>query len=625
MDDNTKSKSQLLSELAELRRRVTELEAAEAKHKGTEEDLYQSRQMLQLVLDTIPQRVFWKDRNFSYLGCNRQFARDTGLDDPSAILGKHDFELGWKDVAQLYRDDDALVMETDTPKLNFEEPETTPDGGRIWVRTSKVPLHDRDGGVIGILGTYEDITERKRMEEALRHERILLRTLIDNLPDVIYAKDTTCRKTLANLADVHLMGLRSEAEVLGKDDFQFYPKDTAERFFADDQSVIQTGQPVLDREEYVIDAEGQKRWLYTSKLPLRDDKGRIIGLVGIGRDITKRKRAEEALAEQHNLLRTLIDNLPDYIYVKDTEGRFVLGNVAVARQMGLAAPDELIGKTDFDFFSRELAERYYADEQAIISSGQALYDYEGPTINRGRERWVLTNKVPLRDAQGKIIGFVGLGRDITERKRAQDALEHDRNLLRTLIDNLPDLIYFKDAEGRYVLNNLAHLRSLGVERQEDVLGKTTFDFHPSELARQYYEDEMQIVRSGTALLEREELALHKDTGEKRWHLTSKIPLKDREGKVTGVVGISRDVTERKKAETEREKLINEIQRALADIKTLSGLVPICANCKKIRDDKGFWTQIESYIQERTPAHFTHGICPDCVKKLYPDYHPKTKA
>ncbi len=216
MDDDSKSKSQLVSELAELRRRVTELETAEAKHKGTEEDLYQSREMLQLVLDTIPQRVFWKDRNFSYLGCNRPFAKDAGLEDPGAILGKQDFELGWKDLAQSYRDDDRMVMEMDTPKLSFEEPETTPEGGRNWVRTSKVPLHDRDGNVIGILGSYEDITEQKQMEEALRHERILLRTLIDNLPDVIYAKDVACRKTLSNLADVHLMGFQSEAEVLGK-------------------------------------------------------------------------------------------------------------------------------------------------------------------------------------------------------------------------------------------------------------------------------------------------------------------------------------------------------------------------------------------------------------------------
>lgn len=135
--------------------------------------------------------------------------------------------------------------------------------------------------------------------------------------------------------------------------------------------------------------------------------------------LEERRRVEEALARERNLLRTLVDNLPDYIYVKDAEGRFILGNAAVVRQMGVAGPDELVGKTDFDFFPRELAERYYAEEQEIIRSGQGLYEYEGPTVDRGRERWVSTTKVPLRDAQGRVVGFVGLGRDITERKAAE--------------------------------------------------------------------------------------------------------------------------------------------------------------------------------------------------------------
>jgi two-component system sensor histidine kinase/response regulator len=497
MNDNRKTKSQLITELARLRHRVARLETAEARSKQAEEELYHSRQMLQLVLDTIPQRVFWKDRNFSYLGCNKPFAKDAGLTEPGEIVGRDDFELGWKEIAKLYRDDDTAVMATGTPKLNFEEPQTTANGDQLWLRTSKVPLRDRDDNVIGILGTYEDITERKRIENTLLYERNLLRTLIDNLPDVIYVKDRACRKTIANRADIRIMGLQSEAEAIGRDDYALYPKEVADKFFADDQSVVQNGQPVIDREEYFINPAGQKHWLSTSK-------------------------------------------------------------------------------------------------------------------------------VPLRDANGQTVGLIGIGRDITERKRAEEALLHERNLLRAVVENMPDLFYFKDADGRYVLNNRAHLRTIGVEHQEEVLGKTSISFNPPELAKQYAEDEMQIVRTGQAMLEREEPALHKDTGEQRWHLTSKIPLKDPHGKVIGIIGISHDVTEQKRAAAEREKLIRELQSALADVKTLSGLVPICANCKKIRDDKGYWTQIEAYIQERTPAHFSHGICPDCAKILYPEYKPREK-
>ena len=106
---------------------------------------------------------------------------------------------------------------------------------------------------------------------------------------------------------------------MGRTDFDLFPKEIAEKFWADDQKVIQ-GQTVIDREEYFLSNEGEKRWLLTSKLPLRDQNGKIIGLVGIGRDITEQKRAGEALARERLLLRTLIDNLPDHIYAKDTEG-----------------------------------------------------------------------------------------------------------------------------------------------------------------------------------------------------------------------------------------------------------------------------------------------------------------
>jgi PAS domain S-box-containing protein len=340
-----------------------------------------------------------------------------------------------------------------------------------------------------------DLAAQRRMEAALTQERNLLRTLINHLPDGIYVKDTDCRKTIANLADVHTMGLQSETEAIGKKDSDLYPKDVADRFSADDQSVIQNGLPVINREEYVLDEQGKKRWLVTTKLPLRDNNGQIIGLVGIGRDIT-------------------------------------------------------------------------------------------------------------------------------EQKKAQESLQHERNILRTLIDNLPDMIFFKDAEGRYILDNLSHLRSIGMKHQEEIIGKTTFDFNPPELAKLYMEDEKHVIESRQPMIEKEERAVHRETGEQRWHLTSKVPLIDTQGNVTGIVGIARDITERKQAEAERERLIKELQNALADIKVLSGLVPICSSCKKIRDDKGYWTQLEGYIQEHSQAKFSHGVCPDCMKRLYPNFGQK---
>jgi PAS domain S-box-containing protein len=148
---------------------------------------------------------------------------------------------------------------------------------------------------IRITGVIQDITKRKQAEAALAAERTLLRTLVDNLPDAIYVKDVAGRKTLANLVDVRSMGAASEAEVLGKTDFDFYPADLAAAFNADDQCVLQTGQPILNREERVILPDGALGWSLASKVPLRDRAGQVIGLVGIGHNITERKQVEERL------------------------------------------------------------------------------------------------------------------------------------------------------------------------------------------------------------------------------------------------------------------------------------------------------------------------------------------
>ena len=143
-------------------------------------------QILPLIMNNIPQAVFWKDQNLVYLGCNQAFAEDAGLDSPEKIIGKTDYDMPWTDQADLYREDDAQVLESGEAKINYEEPQTNPQGEITWLRTSKIPVRDEAGNIVAVLGMYEDITEQKQAEQELLQEQALIDAVINGLPGIFY-------------------------------------------------------------------------------------------------------------------------------------------------------------------------------------------------------------------------------------------------------------------------------------------------------------------------------------------------------------------------------------------------------------------------------------------------------
>ncbi len=170
------------------------------------------------------------------------------------------------------------------------------NGSWIWIWSRGRLFKDtNEGSQPVIIGTHVDITRHKKAEEAIQRERILLRTLIDTLPDTIYVKDIEGRKIIANRADVECIGCSSEEEVLGKTDLDLFNNDIGLRGYEDDMRILKTGEPLINQEEYFLDVSGKMRWLQTTKIPVRDEKGRIIRLLGIGHDITVRKQSDEVL------------------------------------------------------------------------------------------------------------------------------------------------------------------------------------------------------------------------------------------------------------------------------------------------------------------------------------------
>jgi len=331
--------------------------------------------------------------------------------------------------AVVHPDDREMIKEALKKTIELNVPYETeyrviwPDGSIHYITTrGKLSIND-EGIHQAINGIIWDVTERKQADEALIYERSLFRTIIDLIPDAVYVKDVKGRKILANPKEVLLSGKNNEDEVIGKTDFNLLPDFDAKRALSEDQFVLQTGKPILDIDGSLIDNKGDLHYLLGSKVAMYDRQGNITGLVGVTRDITERKKVEDELARERYLMRALMDNLPDHIYFKDLESKFVRVNKSHAFLFGFDDPDLIIGKSDFDFFTGDHSQQAYEDEQTIIRTGQPLSMEERETYHNRPDTWVLTTKMPFYDKDGIIQGTFGISRDITSQKLFQNEIK----------------------------------------------------------------------------------------------------------------------------------------------------------------------------------------------------------
>lgn len=390
-----------------------------------EEALEQERNQWRTLIDNVPDYIYVKNAQSRFVTANAATARGMGAATPADLLGKTDADFFPPDLATNYLADEQALLKSGQPVINHEEPTLDKTSGqRRWFLTSKIPLKNGQGKIIGLVGIGRDVTDRRLVEQSLERERALLRTLIDNVPDYIFAKDRAGRFMISNVA--HALAVKTTAESLvGKTAFDVFPQHMAARFHADDEAIMSSGEPLVNADRRTVNASGAERRVLTTKVPMKDGKGEVVGLVGISRDVTEQKVAEEALAQERALLHLIIDSLPDNIFVMDREGRLIAHNAAHAKLWGLNDPSEGIGKSDFDFFSSELASKYTADDRAVMESGKALVNREEKTVDAdGNEKWLLTTKVPMRNAEGQVVGIIGINRDVTDLKRAEEVLNH---------------------------------------------------------------------------------------------------------------------------------------------------------------------------------------------------------
>ena len=404
-------------------------------HKRMEAALRQEQLLMLTLMHNVPDHIYFKDTASRFLRINPGLAKVFGLSSPAQAVGKTDADFFSAEHAQMALADEQAILRTGLPLQDVEEKETWPDGSESWVLTSKVPLRDDAGRMIGTCGISCDITARKRAEMALRQEQILMLTLMNNVPDHIYFKDTASRFLRINPGLAQRFGLASPEQAAGKTDADFFSAEHAQKALADEQAILRTGQPLLDVEEKETWPDGSEGWVLTSKVPLFDDAGHITGTCGISNDITARKRAEAALRESEALLSSIATNTKDIIFVKDREGRFAFMNPA-GLQFNCTTADQVLGHSQANAYltPAEVA-RLQADDQRVMATGRTETITEELVAADGTRHAFLTTKGPRLDGQGQIIGLVGIAHDITERQRAEDALRESEASLRAFFDS----------------------------------------------------------------------------------------------------------------------------------------------------------------------------------------------
>ena len=431
-----------------------------------------------------------------------------------------------------------------------------------------------------IYAVARDITIRKEKEEVMVRERELLRTILDHSPDSIYVKDSKARKVIANPVDCYYSGVEEEEELLGKTDFDLYPEEVAEEFFKDDQNVLKLGHTVKNREEKIIGPNGESGWLLTTKIPLRDGKGNITGLLGIGRDITNRRHAETERQNFLERIEQLGEHLPGFIYQfllrPDGSSCLPLASKGIEKVFGVSAEDvksdagpvfDVLNPNDLQSVSESI--QHSADN---ISHWRESFRVNLPS---GETIWVEGSATPQKLDNGSIL-WHGYIQDITEQKK----VEIELNKLSVAVEQSPTSIMITNQDGVTEYVNPKFVEMTGYTFDE-VVGEKPSLLKSGKQSDEFYKKLWETISSGKSW--RGDLLNRKKNGDLFWESASITPIIDTQGNITHYLGVKEDITERKSAEKQlssSKKLIEESEKKYRAIFE-KGLVSIL-----VADDNG---------------------------------------
>jgi len=435
------------------------------ERKHTEERLRESENKFKTVFENAGGAIFIGDvKTGEIIECNSLAEKLIGR-TRTEIIGMHQSLVHPDGEQEKYREKFSRHIQQEH-LVDYEGQVQHKDGRKIpvWISAETVKIAGRDA----ISSLFIDITERKRVEEALRESEHRFRSLVETSSDWVWEIDRNGIYTYTSPKVKDLLGYEPE-EIIGKTPFDLMPPDEAKRAAELFNDIVESRKPFDGLENTNLHKDGQLVVLETSGVPIFGEGENLLGYRGIDRDITERKQTEGALRQSENKYRTLLENLPQRIFLKDRNSVYLSCNENLAKDFKIRS-GEIAGKTDYDFFPKELAEKYRADDKRLVEFGKTE-DIEEKYIQEGQELIVRTVKTPVKDEQGDVIGILGIFWDITERKRAEEALQKARDELEIRVEQRTAEI----ARANVQLRSLAAELTLAEERLRHQIATNVHD------------------------------------------------------------------------------------------------------------------------------------------------------
>jgi PAS domain S-box-containing protein len=343
--------------------------------------------------------------------------------------------------------------------------------------------------------------------------------------------------------------------------------------------------------------------------PVRDKAGAVIGASAIARDITAHKRADALMSH----LAAIVEASDDAIIGESLDGKITSWNSGAERIFGFCA-EEVIGQPLSQLLTRGQTQQMAGIIKAL-RHGEHVEQIEATQLHKDGHAMEMSLTVsPVKDKAGKVIGASLIGRDITRRRRAEEALRQSEERFRVALQNAPVAVFNQDRKLRYTWVNSPTL----AWAKQDCIGHTDEEIIGGKEGALLTEIKQEVLTSGRGSRTETQVTFE---GEIYYFDMVVEPLRDARGNLLGITCTATDITSTKRSLLEREQLVAKLQEALDEVNMLSGMLSICASCKRITNERGEWERLESYLQTHSEAKFSHGVCPDCMRKLYPDYYP----